>query len=323
VVVRIRTAALAALLLQLVVAPAVRAQKRGPRQASFAPDVARRIDQAIAAHRGAPGRKVAVFDLDNTLIFNDIGHASFYALLDSGIPCKARSGLDRGLPASLRRRCRAARGARRKSALISRIAAYYRKLCKTRGQASCRGWLALLFAGMSPGQLSAFAKRVVARELATPLCRQPGKGVTRWRGARIYEAQRRLIATLNRQGFEVWLVSASVEPLARALAPHLGVSPKRAIGVRLAQRRGRYQAQLLGPVPCRSGKLIAVRKRIGVRPLLVFGHALADLELLSYAKTLAVVIDRAAHPALLRRAKRGGWPLQPPFIAPKRIPRCR
>lgn len=120
-----------------------------------------------------------------------------------------------------------------------------------------------------------------------------------------------LMAAARQNGWEVWVVSASVTPVVQAFAALYAQPPEQVLGVDLALKSGRYQAELAGPMTYRQGKVDAILKRIGRLPDLAVGDTLTDLEMLLSSKDALLIGPR--HSDLLPLAEEKGWAVQPIF----------
>jgi len=120
-----------------------------------------------------------------------------------------------------------------------------------------------------------------------------------------------LIRAAEACSWEVWVVSASVQPVVAAFASLYGLASNRVIGMNLAQEQGRYLAYLEGPNSYRQGKVDAIEQFIGRQPDLAIGDAMTDLEMLSFSKKALVIGPSSSE--LRRIAHSMGWPIQPVF----------
>lgn len=131
-------------------------------------------------------------------------------------------------------------------------------------------------------------------------------------GDRIFEPMRGLIAYLEGQGVEVWVVSASHRWIVEAGAAHYGVPPERVIAVATEVEDGVITDRLVRPVPFGEGKPAAIEARIGRVPDLGFGNSMNDAPMLLMASStdgsLAVVINPGEE--LDKLALERGWPRQ-------------
>lgn len=111
---------------------------------------------------------------------------------------------------------------------------------------------------------------------------------------------RDLMAALARAGFEVFVVSASAEPIVEAAAEVLGypVGRESIFGLRLERESGRLTSRLEPagryPLPYREGKVEVVRTRLPAAPLLVAGDSDGDYEMLTaFSETeIRLVVNR-------------------------------
>ena len=341
-----------------------------------------RLDELIARHgRSSPGYRaarppVATFDWDNTLMRNDIGDATvFYALRTDQVLQPPRRDwrlvnpyLTPAGAAALAAACDAAAApgqplpTSREAACATEIVTVYLDGRTTSGQAAfaaadlrriepAYAFGVQLLGGHSAAEVKKLASLAIAEGLAAPEGRTQtvGKraGLLAW--LRLYEQQRDLVATLRDSGFEVWVVSASPQPVVEVAAERLGFPAERTIGVRLLERDGRYTYDLkgCGDVPDGrntgrgntgnavityvDGKRCFVNQVIfGVtgraafergaperRPVLAAGDADTDVTMLKDA-ALRLVINRNQTELLCSAYHNadGGWLINPMFIAP-------
>lgn len=130
--------------------------------------------------------------------------------------------------------------------------------------------------------------------------------------SRIYGPQKDLIARLQKNGTQVWIVSASNRWIIQAGAPHVGVDPGQAIGIDLEVEKGLLTDRLKLPVTYRAGKVEAIKTFIGRQPLLACGDSGGDRDMLEYSSSLALLITHQADPRgeLIDQARQAGWLLQ-------------
>ncbi|MBI5493616.1 MAG: haloacid dehalogenase-like hydrolase [Deltaproteobacteria bacterium] len=156
---------------------------------------------------------------------------------------------------------------------------------------------------------------------------------------RIYPAMRELVAVLQAEGFDVWIVSASLQAAVEAVAADVGIAADHVVGVRLqAERDGRLlprlescggavdavmtwgtgkrchiQRAILGAPPAMQLQPSAGAQRVA----LAAGDTDGDVAMLQDAE-LRLVINRQK-PAVLCRAlanRDGRWLVQPMFLDP-------
>ncbi|MFF8837725.1 HAD family hydrolase [Streptomyces sp. NPDC015130] len=334
-----------------------------------------RIDALIAEHcenRGTgkgSGRKkpLAVFDWDNTVIKNDVGDATFYWLLRNDrirpprggdwsttsrhLTPEAATALGdacptgtRTLPTSTDTRC------------ADELLAVYGTGATTGGKTAFAGhdhrrmepqyaWLAQLLRGWTTRQVESFAAAARTENLAAPQGATQRVGtaqVTGW--IRYYEQQRDLIGTLRRAGFDVWIVSASPEPVVDVWAKGVGVDPSHALGIRNTTEHGRLTAHLKGCGTVRDGEdemityidgkrcwinqeILGVRgpaaERVqpaARRQVFAAGDSDTDISFLRDATGLRLVLNRNKNELMCRAYENGDgrWLVNPMFIEPKR-----
>lgn len=276
---------------------------------------------------------LAVFDWDNTMILNDIGEATFLYLVDTQgfvfddafwqkIPPKWRakmkshhdkiSGNLAAVPNNPNFR------AYRKYA----VQAYF-DLCETRGDAVCYAWLVEILAGLTPAQVRAAAQNTLQRELNHPVAieklvldENDAHPITVKRGIRYYPEMKELVKKLQRNGFDVWIISASTEVLVETAAQKIGMAPERVIGMQaLTDQHGRFTDKV-ERFTYRQGKADAIQKLIGHNPIFAAGDSNTDIEMLLLSSGPRLVIDRGKKP-LMDIAIERGWMIQPPFYSAK------
>ncbi|MFF6994056.1 haloacid dehalogenase-like hydrolase [Streptomyces sp. NPDC008313] len=121
-------------------------------------------------------------------------------------------------------------------------------------------WVPQLFAGHTVAELTAYTEKARQEALAAPV------GSTRTVGThtvpayvRYYAQQRDLIRTLQRAGFDVYIVSAGSEPVTEVWSRGVGVDRRHTIAIRsILDRRGRITTrnQGCGDVPDSKGEAI-------------------------------------------------------------------
>ncbi|PWI41311.1 hypothetical protein CK485_20575 [Streptomyces sp. ICBB 8177] len=212
---------------------------------------------------------VAVFDWDNTVVKNDVGDALFYWTLrhDAVLRPAAWTDLNRYLtPAAadaLGTACDASAAVgsplptATDTACADEIYAVYHGTT-TAGATAFAGydhrlmspgsaWVAELLSGHTTAQITSYAERARAQNLAAPVgtTQQVGSHqVTGW--VRYYTQQRDLIGTLRRDGYAVWVASASPQIDVQVWAAGLGIPPGHVIGIRNLYAHDRQTPHLKG-----------------------------------------------------------------------------
>ncbi|WP_329122622.1 haloacid dehalogenase-like hydrolase [Streptomyces sp. NBC_01353] len=328
-----------------------------------------RLQELVDAHCGDRGadRPVAVFDWDNTVIKNDVGDATMYWLLrNSRIRPPANDDwtttsrhLTRDAAAALRDACPT--GVRTlptgtDTRCADEILSVYAEGATTTGSKAFTGfdhrrtepqyaWLAQLLRGWTTRQVESFAAAARAESLAAPIgaTQQVGTGeVSAW--VRYYEQQRDLVRTLRTAGFDVWIVSASPEPVVDVWAQGVGIASSHAIGIRNITERGRLGARLKGCGGVRDGEdsmityidgkrcwinqeIFGVRgpaaERVqpaSRRQVFAAGDSDTDISFLRDATGLRLVLNRNKNELMCRAYDNsdGRWIVNPMFIEPKK-----
>ncbi|MFF4966201.1 HAD family hydrolase [Streptomyces sp. NPDC001037] len=232
-------------------------------------------------HRhGGRTQPVAVFDWDNTVIKNDVGDATMYWLLRNSRIREPEHGdwrttsryLTSAAARALHTACPAGTGQNHTlptatdTVCADEILSVYGEAATTSGDAAFAGydrrtmepsyaWLAQLTHGWTAAQVRFFAAAARAENLAAPLGATQKVGSTTDAAGyvRYYDQQRDLIRTLRRAGFDVWIVSASPQPVVDVWAEGVDVAPGNVIGIRSTTKRGRYTSHLSGCGTARPG----------------------------------------------------------------------
>ncbi|MFD4625056.1 haloacid dehalogenase-like hydrolase [Streptomyces sp. NPDC058475] len=210
-------------------------------------------------------------------------------------------------------------------------------------------WVPQLFAGHTVAELTSYARRARAEVLAAPV------GSTRTLGThtvpayvRYYDQQRELIRTLQRAGFDVYIVSAGSEPVTEVWSRGVGIDARHTIAIRsVLDRYGRITTrnQGCGDVPASRGEAIPYidgkrcwinqeiygvrgaaawqRQERGRRPALAAGDADTDVTFVGDATGAHLVLNRNKGELMCRAYDDadGRWLINPMFIEP--LPRER
>jgi phosphoserine phosphatase len=327
---------------------------------------------------------VAIFDWDNTVIKNDIGDATLFYALRTG---KLRQPRDRNwrfaspyltadAVGSLSTACEGLAAAGEPlpthtaagQACADEILSVYSKAKTVAGKAAFAGWnyrrmepsyalAAQLLAGLSADEARALGAAAMSAGQWAPIGATQQVGgdskITAW--LRINEPMHDLIATLQRAGFDVWVVSASQQHIVEAAAEHVGIARDHVIGIRNVERGGLLTADLqgCGDVPdgqndgmgpagagqgnslityidgkrCWINKVIygdrtatALTKSADLRRRQVFaaGDSDTDITFLQDATTLKLVLNRNKSELMCNAYAdaRGHWLINPMFVQP-------
>ncbi|MFF3764659.1 haloacid dehalogenase-like hydrolase [Streptomyces sp. NPDC001922] len=224
-----------------------------------------------AKSRSGAGKPVAAFDWDNTVVKNDISDATLAWMLkhDKILQPTSWRATNKWMTADAHRALTRACGTSvpvgrplptsTDTGCTDEILDIYEGAKTSAGDTAFSGvwnhrrtvpeyvWITQLFAGHSPARLTEFARKARAENLAAPVGSVQKVGTHDWAGyVRYYEQQVDLIRTLRKAGFDVWVVSASAEPIVRAWAPGAGFTKNRVIGIRNVVRDGRLTTGVQG-----------------------------------------------------------------------------
>lgn len=191
------------------------------------------------------GRKIAAFDLDNTLLIGDIGEAVFAALKMQGyIPGFGWES--------------------------------YRKLLATnRGEAYCSIVRAL----------SGLTERTIHKVTLDVLTRSEDYIELDWSFIRVPRAHPLMLILVNQLrslGYQICVISASNEISARIAAWRLfNIPPFYVYGIRQGMQQGVLTSELISPMPIGEGKVEVFRRFFGeADPAITAGDSSLDIPLL-------------------------------------------
>ncbi|MEU9251534.1 haloacid dehalogenase-like hydrolase [Streptomyces sp. NPDC048270] len=334
------------------------------------------VDQygRCSPHRtGDRTKPVAVFDWDNTVVKNDVGDATMFWLLRNGrIRQPARGDwtttsrfLTPAAAAALAGACGPlARpgaplptGTPGGTACADEINSVYGTAATRAGAAAFAGWdrrttepsyawLPQLMRGWTAREIRGFAAAARTENLAAPVgaVQKVGSGTaTGW--VRYYEQQKDLVSGLQKAGFDVWISSASPQPVVEVWARGVGIDADHVIGIRnTTGRDGKFTARLQGCGSVRDGadtmityidgKRCWINKEIfGVRgaaaekvqpasrrQVFAAGDSDTDISFLRDATALRLVVNRNKNELMCRAYDNadGRWIVNPMFIEPKK-----
>ena len=113
-----------------------------------------------------------------------------------------------------------------------------------------------------------------------------------------------LVAALQEQDWEVWVVTASTPYAVQVAAAHYGVAPESVLGMELVTQGGLLAPAIRGPVCFGPGKVQVIQERIGRVPDLALGDAPTDLDMLRFSRQALLVGE---HPEMLIAAEQDWW----------------
>ncbi|MET9963262.1 haloacid dehalogenase-like hydrolase [Streptomyces sp. NPDC006326] len=333
------------------------------------------IDQygACNPYRPTRTRPVAVFDWDNTVVKNDVGDATMYWLLRNGKIRRPAAGdwstTSRHLTPDAARALADAcgdlaapgdplpTGTPEGTGCADELAAVYGTSATRAGAAAFAGWdhrttepayawLPQLMQGWTAREIRGFAAAARAENLAAPVGtrQQVGSGTaTGW--VRYYDQQRDLVTSLQKAGFDVWISSASPQPVVEVWAEGAGIAPDHVIGIRnTTTRGGTFTPHLQGcgsvadgadtMITYIDGKRCWINQEVfGVRgaaaekvqpaprrQVFAAGDSDTDVSFLRDATALRLVVNRNKNELMCRAYDNsdGKWIVNPMFIEPKK-----
>ncbi len=98
-------------------------------------------------------------------------------------------------------------------------------------------WTAQLMAGYTDAEVQEFATAAITPQLAAPenSVQTVGSRTNLNGWLRIYEQSKDLIEVLKSQGYDVWIITASPQPVIQAVAPMAGIAADHVVGIRSAK----------------------------------------------------------------------------------------
>ncbi len=163
-------------------------------------------------------------------------------------------------------------------------------------------WLAQISAGQSLEQVREWAKQAVEKK-----------------GAKIFESQKEMIAWLQKQGIEVFIVTASIQWAVEPAAHMVGVPFENVMGIQTRiDDSGKVTEEQEGPITWRHGKAEALLERTqGVKPVFCAGNTLGDISLIDTSVGGKLCLQTQVEEnglfheerKLLEHAQTHGWPI--------------
>lgn len=272
---------------------------------------------------------VATIDFDNTCIRGDIGRAFFDWMVTerkilfnneifAALPGDKRKGIEKAWKKLKKLPDAKQAGSVELQSFRKLMHQAYWSLCYDTPPEKCYPWQVRFYAGYTPDEVRGMAEGVMEAELEKPLGSEPIKAgpedqapAITSTGIRIHKELKNLIALLQKRGFDVWIISAGPEWVVEGAAKPLGVKPDRVIGMRAKLVEGKLTSEIEPPPTFRQGKVEAIEKFIGKKPVLAVGDSWTDAEMLEYAGQ-ALLIDRG-YADLKKKAVDSGWWIQPTF----------
>ena len=327
----------------------------------------------------AAKKPVAVFDWDNTVIKNDVGDLTTFWLLNHDKilqpPSKSWAFTSGYLTADARTALSAACDALAAPGMplptstnapcADEIYSVYYNGATTGGKVAFAGWdyrriepayawAAQLQAGHTPAEIAGFAQSAITAGLAADVGATQAVGTqTANAYVRIYDQIKDLAGVLQKNGFDVWVVSASPQDFVEPFAAMIAVPSDHVVGIRMVLEGGKLTSNIqgCGPVPdgandgkgnvtgnslityidgkrCWVNKVIygdttanAVNQSPDKAKRIVFGAGDSDTDVsfLRDATALKLVLNRNKSELMCNAYGNYGksWLINPMFIAPK------
>ncbi|MCV7147915.1 haloacid dehalogenase-like hydrolase [Mycobacterium riyadhense] len=309
------------------------------------------------------GAPLALFDWDNTVVRNDIGHATFFWIVRNSKIRQPPAGdwtttsqfLTPPAAAALAAACGPLAAAGQPlptgtdPGCADELVSIYNDGQTRSGATAFAGynhrrfkpvdaWLLQLLAGWTDADVTGFATAARRENLDAAQGAVQTVGSTRQTGwVRYYSQMRDLVGTLQANGFDVRIISASPEAVVRVWAADLGVSADRVMGVRTD-----HDGDVLTPrialcgdepsMPFNEGKRCRVNEQVfGVQGAAAFqqlapqrrqvfgaGDSDGDVSFVTDATALRLVLNRNQIELMCRAYadSDGRWLVNPTFINP-------
>lgn len=303
-------------------------------QGRWTEEIYSRIQDLFDREQG-PG--LAAFDFDNTVIRGDIGEACMYYIALQGMLRTdteqfwnelAHPLLD---PAEIKKLRTLSESYDSTGDIddhlqfVEDLLSMYEAMAEIDLEAAYR-WTRIFFAGHSPSELRSVATYVFEheRQSVEGFNQLPG-GTRIATGIRIQPEIQELIHLLKESGWDVRIITASPEPIVRAIIHHWNLPESTVRGMRLqqatetgasvsseSQEQGELQPIIMEPMTFGHGKVAALREITDQPLLLACGDSITDFELLAES-ALAIFFDRG-NAVYTTAAREKGYLIQPMFL---------
>jgi phosphoserine phosphatase len=291
----------------------------------------------------APKDSIAVFDMDNTLLQNDLGDAvmrklvlslayrgdkpEFWSLIaDTKRRDKLRAFYERHNE-ELRRSPPSVDAALSQSQFAELKAHFvlfqheYEERLKRNERKGCE-WAAQLLMGLSEQQVTELTDRTWREELATPVTTvqltdsqaldSSVKPLDIHLGIRVRPQLVELISQLRQRNIGVYIASATNQLSVRYAAAKVGIEPANAHGIEVTVdvNTGALSSSIVQPSTYGPGKITAIPE-FERKAWLVVGDSVGDLQMLRRSNKIALVLDHGRISEPHGSAKEPRWLLQP------------
>ncbi len=311
-------------------------------------------------------KPVAAFDWDNTMMKNDIGEATLLWMLSQG-KLKRPSNFAHMNPwlsadaiKELDKNCSGTSSflpTQDKPACADTVLNIYHYQKLEHGHDAWKAssnpdrifppyfFYAQLFAGYTPEELGEFTKKALEFNLGNSIGATQKVGTQNYTAyVRIYPQMKDLVSVLQENGFDVWIISASIQPSVEVVAAKVGIAKDHVIGVRqMINKQDQLTDSFEGCGPFHDGNKDIISNSLGKRCWLnkvVFkvtkpddmlllpapitfaaGDSAGDLVFLKDARGARLVINKG-NPELFCYAHQNAdkkWIINPMFIKPKPV----
>ncbi|VBA42859.1 hypothetical protein LAUMK136_04777 [Mycobacterium attenuatum] len=311
----------------------------------------------------AAGAPLALFDWDNTMVLNDVGSATFFWMINNSKVRQPAGGnwsttstyLTPEAAAALAAACDglAAPGQPLPTGsdigCADELVTIYTRHETRSGATAFTGynhrriqpvdaWAAQLLAGWTDAEITGFATAARAQNLGAAEGSGQTVGSTRQPGwVRYYPQMRDLAGTLQANGFDVRIISASAEPVVRVWATDIGIAEDHVMGVRTDHDGDVLTSRLAQcggepSIPFNEGKRCRINEQVfGVRGAAAFqqlpgqrrqvfaaGDSDGDVTFITDATALRLVLNRNQIELMCRAYANadGNWMVNPIFGKP-------
>ena len=113
---------------------------------------------------------------------------------------------------------------------------------------------------------------------------------------KIYKPMQSLISTLKKNGFEIWIITASPEGMYQQfLSKALEIPITHIVGIKSIIKDGIITNEIIEPVPQDHGKKWAIESFVQDVPLFVAGNSRGDKEMIEFSKGLKMIVNPDEH----------------------------
>lgn len=231
-------------------------------------------------------KSFAVFDFDNTCIVNDIGEAVF------GFVCKNKLLKDPTLLPN------------ESGDYHERVFRHYYSLLNKKEMLAAYLLCAQAFSGFTLEDIEEITLQTLEAE-GTKIGETSLYGIAIPKGLSTRPVAQELLTFLQKEGVEIWIISASPEIIVRSAMKHFGISTQ-LIGLRNTLNNGILTKEISKPYSIGEGKVTCIKTyiRTDARPLFGIGDSMNDFALIEYS-TIRAIVNRTN--GLTEEARKRNW----------------